>query len=101
MLTFVNRGRAMSKEGLSVFWLNSTRPPSVTAKMEQDYKKRLLELCNSEQHARKLYEEHCSKYYPPNTAWYRFNQIAFLETTSSLTPTERKRAQFSVSFGQL
>ena len=66
--------------------------------IEQTYAKALLDLCNSEQHAIKLRDQHNDMGKPPISPWLAFNQIARIQATVCLLPSERPKASFIVTF---
>ena len=80
-----------------VQWQNATKPRQEAAKIERAYAKRLLELCNSEAHARAIHAAH--KNSPnPCSQWARLNAVAVIEATAGLPPSERREARFIVRF---
>ena len=79
-------------------WQNCTRQPHERMHIERSYKKRLVELCNSEEHAKALHDEHVRNNKPPHSCWARFSAVAGIEATAGLLPSERRDARFTVRF---
>lgn len=83
---------------LRVNWQNCCRTPAERIKVERKYHDRLLELCNSVAFAKSLHDLHNAQHRPPTSTWARFNAVAMIEATTTLTPTERRDARFTVRF---
>ena len=65
--------------------------------VEAAYVRKLIELCQTEEHALKLKAEH-DECHHPFTLWHRFNCMALDEATKTLLPTERLKSRFIVTF---
>jgi hypothetical protein len=65
--------------------------------VEGSYSKKLLELCETEDRAKRLHAEHVEVNHP-FTLWHRFNCIAANEAVKDLLPSERLKSRFTVQF---
>ncbi len=85
---------------LKVEWINATRIGEEKRNVEAAYETRLLELFGSVAAAAEAKGHWHSAYEPPIHNWTKFNNIAQVESTCNLPPSERRMCCFVVKFEQ-
>jgi hypothetical protein len=82
---------------LTITWHHFAQDDHRRQAVEGSYQKKLMELCGTEDKAEELLDAH-NRVMHPFTIWHKFNDLAHMDATKDLLPSERQKSRFTVRF---